>query len=367
MNTSALHGSRWKLAAAASLSLVTAGCGFSLQQLPKVGGITAPTYAVYAQFANVLNLPANAEVHEGTQNIGQVGSIKVNNFHADVQLKIRKNIRLPVGTTAEVRFDNPLGEEYVLVRPPSRPTSGYLAPNATISMPNTDTAPSVEDTLAALSTVLNGGGIGQLGTIIHELNQTFAGNQLQIRDLLSNVNAAVTALATNSSSVDNALTGIENLFRQFNLGSGTLVTGITTIGPAIKILADENNQFGQLLSGLHQLSSIGNAVLHQSGQNSVNSVKSLLPVVNQIVGVESQLGNDLGHISAFEAETPKIAPGNYLQTSVTANVYLNPNFTSIPCGRAGWPACPGVAAAAVPPGPSAGAGAVAALLEGGLA
>jgi phospholipid/cholesterol/gamma-HCH transport system substrate-binding protein len=363
----------WRLAAAgAALTVLTAGCGLSLQQLPKIGDISG-TYPVYAQFANVLNLPQNAQVHEGTQIVGQVGTIKVDNFHADVELKIRNGIRLPVGTTAEVRFDNPLGEEYVLLRQPSRPASGYLTAKANIPLAKTDTAPSVEDTLAALSTVLNGGGIGQLGIIIHELNQTFAGNQLQIRDLLSNINAAVTALATNSTSVDNALAAIGNLFRQFNQGSGTLVTGVNTIGPAINILANENGQFGQLLTQLSRLSTIGNAVLQQSGQNSVNSVKALLPVVNQIVAVESQLGPDLNDLSAFEAETPKIAPGNYLQASVTANVNLNsapscpyvtpPTYGPCPKVAAAAAAAAGVAA---PSGPVNGVQAISAVLEGGL-
>ena len=61
----------------------------SLQQLPKIGGHHGPTYPVYAEFSQRLNLPANAEVHEGAQVIGQVGTIKVDNFHAEVELKIK--------------------------------------------------------------------------------------------------------------------------------------------------------------------------------------------------------------------------------------------------------------------------------------
>jgi virulence factor Mce-like protein len=354
----------WRRGAAAvvtaALACSAAGCGVSLQQLPKIGSIGGPTYPLHAEFADVLNLPANAEVHQGTQVIGQVGTIAVRDFQADVELKIRRGVELPIGTTAEVRFDNPLGEEYVLLRPPSQPSARYLAPGSTISPAQTDTAPSVEDTLGALATVLNGGGVGQLGIIIHELNQTFAGNQPEIRDLLSNVDAAVTALAKNSASVDGALAALGNLFRQFNRGDTTIVTGINSIGPAIKILADENGQFSQLVQGLGQLSSIGNAVIQQSGQNSVQAVQALVPVVDQIVAVESRLGPDLADLSKFEVETPKVAPGNYLQASVTANVNLNSNPTSVTAADAA------AAAAAVPAGPVTGARAVAALLEGGV-
>jgi phospholipid/cholesterol/gamma-HCH transport system substrate-binding protein len=352
----------WKaLAALMGFALAGGGCGISLQQLPKIGTISGPMYVVHALFTNVLNLPADAQVHEGTQVVGQVGNITVRDFEADLELKIRDQVRIPVGTTAEVRFDNPLGEEYVLLRPPSQPGPGrFLAGGATIPIARTDTAPSVEDTLAALATVLNGGGVAQLGTIIHEFNQTFTGNQPQIRDLLSNVNRAVTSLASNSTSVDNALAAIGNLFHQLNQGDATIVTGINTIGPAIQILAGENDQLRQLLSGLSQLSTIGNAVAQQSGQNSVKAVQALLPVVDQIVSVEQQLGPALGDLAAFEAETPKVAPGNYLQVSVTANVNLNSRPTDVTVAGAA------AAAAATPAGPASGQKAITALLEGGL-
>lgn len=350
---------RWRVVVAVVVPLAAGGCGISLQQLPKPGGLQGASYPVRAEFANVLNLPANAQVREGPEVIGQVSDITVSDFQAHVILKIANRTRLPVGTTAEVRFDNPLGEEYVLLQPPAQPNPAFLAAGAVIPVSRTNTAPSVEDTLAALATVLNGGGIAQLGTIIRELNQTFAGNQPQIRSLLSNINGAVTSLAANSGAIDGALDAVGNLFAQLNRGRATIVTGIATIAPAIEVLARENSQFSQLVDGLTRLSDIANTVARQSGQASVGAVKSLLPVVNQIVAVESQLGPDLADIQRFETETPKVAPGNYLQVSVTAQVRINSSPTVASAGAA-------AAAASVPAGPADGARAVSALLEASL-
>jgi phospholipid/cholesterol/gamma-HCH transport system substrate-binding protein len=337
------------------MAMVLSSCGLSLQQLPKIGDLSGPYYSIDAQFSNVLNLPSNAQVREGAVVIGQAGTISVRDYLAQVQLKIKERYQLPVGTTAEVRFDNPLGEEYVLLTPPAHPTGTNMSAGTLIVEADTSTAPSVEDTFAALSTVLNGGGIAQLGTIIHELNLTFAGNQPQIRSLLNEINVAVTSLAQGSGAVDAALSAIGGLFQQLNRGNGTIVTGIDTIGPAIKILADENGQFGQLLNGLDQLGAIGNAVVAQSGQNSVTAVRDLQPVVDQLVGVEQQLGPDLTDLQQFEAETPKVAPGNYLQVSVTANVNLNSAFS-----------VPTVSDSAEQHGPITGGQAVSALLESAL-
>jgi hypothetical protein len=47
-------------------------------------------------------------------------------------------------------------------------------------------------------------------------------------------------------------------------------------------------------------------------------------VVDQLNDVSQQLAPVLSEVSRFEAETPKIAPGDYLQAAVVANVILPP-------------------------------------------
>jgi phospholipid/cholesterol/gamma-HCH transport system substrate-binding protein len=329
------------LAASAALS----GCGLSLQQLPKLGKLTN-TYPLRADFADVLNLPSDAQVREGAQVVGQVGGERVSNFQADLVLNIRRSVQIPTGTVAQVRFDNPLGEEYILLTPPAAPSGSNLAPNAILTLADTGTAPTVEDTLGALATVLNGGAVGQIGTIVHELNRAFSGRQPQIRQLISQIDLAVRSFNGSSSSIDGALNAISNLAAALNAGRATLTTGLDTIGPAIGVLANENGQFSQLLSAFHQLTTTASAVATQSGQNTVTAIKSLLPVVQQVVGVEQQLGPDLGDLSAFEALVPKLAPSNYLQVAVTADVVLpkEPSNVTVAAANTG----------------------IAALLEGGL-
>ena len=60
---------RWWRAAPSLLG----GCALSLQSLPKFSGISTGTYPVQAVFANVLNLPTDAQVRDGAEVVGQVG------------------------------------------------------------------------------------------------------------------------------------------------------------------------------------------------------------------------------------------------------------------------------------------------------
>jgi phospholipid/cholesterol/gamma-HCH transport system substrate-binding protein len=304
-------------------ALLLSSCALSLQTLPKITGSSGPTYPVRAIFGNVLNLPAEAQVRVGAQVVGQVGQISTQNFQADLTLDIKSDVHLLSGTTAQIRFDNPLGDEYVLLQQPSvaetsaSGSSQYLKPNSLIPESNTSTAPSVEDTFGALSLVLNGGGINQLQVIIHELNNTFNGNQPQIRSFL---------------------TSIQNLTKQLNGGRQTISNGINTIAPAIGVLAGENQQISSLLSELSNLGTIGTEVAQQSGENSVADVKALLPVVQQLQSVSSQLGPDLADLSKFEAASLKVAPGDYLQANVITDVLLpSGGFEATPVGSSADP------------------------------
>ncbi len=303
------------------------GCALSLQSLPKVSSLNEPTYELHGVFANVLNLPDDAQVREGAEVVGQVGDISTSNFQADLTLNIKKSVRLLVGTTAQIRFDNPLGDEYVMLTEPVAPPAGvvsdqYIAPGSFIPESDTSTAPSVEDTLGALSLVLNGGGLNQLQTIIHELNNTFNGNQPQIRSFLTTIDQGVSSLAGGRIAIDNALASIAGLTYKLNGGRQTIANGINALAPAIGVLASENGQISDLLSELSDLGAIGTRVAQQSGQNSVDDVKALLPVVQQLDSVSEQLGPDLSDLAIFEAKTPKVAPGDYLQVKVIANVLL---------------------------------------------
>jgi phospholipid/cholesterol/gamma-HCH transport system substrate-binding protein len=309
-------------------AVLLSSCALSLQTLPKITGSSGPTYPVRAVFGNVLNLPADAQVRVGAEVIGEVGQISTTNFQADLTLNIKSYAHILQGTTAQIRFDNPLGDEYVLLQAPALPVTGpsgspeYLGRNALIPESNTSTAPSVEDTFGALSLVLNGGGINQLQVIIHELNNTFNGNQPQIRSFLTTIDSAVGSLASGRHAIDNALTSIQNLTTKLNGGRQTISNGISTIAPAIGVLANENQQIQSLITQLSNLGTIGTEVAQQSGENSVADVKALLPVVQQLQSVSAQLGPDLADLSRFEADSLKVAPGDYLQANVITNVLL---------------------------------------------
>jgi len=318
------------MALVAAAALAASGCGISLQSLPKLGGISGPTYAVKASFSNVVNLPANAVVREGAFEVGYVSTIAVKDYTAVVTMTIKKSVVLPVGTTVQVRFDTPLGEDFLLLQPPAGATHGpYLTSGSAISEADTTTAPSVEDTFGALGALLNGGGIDQLQTIINQTDAILVGNQPQIRSLLNELGTTLASFNSNTPAIDSALTAIADLSQVLNNGSGTISTGIDVLGPAVGVLAGENTQLNELLDQVNRLSTVANNIVDASEAGSVHSLQALGPVLNELIGVQQQLSPALTAIDRFERLLPQVTPGNYLQASIHATIEV-PTATTPP-------------------------------------
>jgi virulence factor Mce-like protein len=354
-----------------TLALLASGCGLSFQNLPKPGGVSGPSYSLQAVFSNVLNLPVQARVLVGADQVGEVSSISTSHFKADLTLTIRRSIRLPRGTTAQILFVDPLGDQFIQLHPPAGAPHGYLHDGDTVPESDTSSAPSIADTLGALGALLNGGGLDQLQTIITNLNQALGGHQQQIRQIVDGLAYTVTALNANKDAVDNALAGLAALSAQLSQGDAAIAHGIDTIGPAVGVLASENTDFSNLITAVNQLSTVADSVVTQSSSAILGTIRQLDNVAGQMVAVEAQLGPTLRDLTAFETMTKKIAPGDYLQLSLdgTAVVHQSPAFGS---NAANGAVTNGTSSTSggTPPPPSAGASdsekAIDGLLSGGL-
>src|SRR4026207_1467558 len=111
------RGGRRRGVAPAAL-LRVAGGGTGLESLPlPAPGLTANSITVTAVFSNALNLPAKAKVKLNGADIGEVESTHARNFTARVTMRIRSDVPVRVGTTAQLRSATPLGDVFVALKP----------------------------------------------------------------------------------------------------------------------------------------------------------------------------------------------------------------------------------------------------------
>ena len=97
--------------------------------------------------------------------IGNVAKVERQGWHALVTMTIEPDAELPANATVTVGQTSLLGTLHVeLATPPGVAAKGKLHNGSVIPLSSASAYPSTEQTLAAVSLVLNGGGLGQLRT-----------------------------------------------------------------------------------------------------------------------------------------------------------------------------------------------------------
>ena len=96
------------------------------------------------------------------------------------------------------------------IRRRGKPRAAGCSRAPTIGLNRSSTYPSTEQTLSSLAAVVNGGGLGQIGDIIHNFNAALSGRQDVVRDLITRLD---TFVGTLYQQRDNIIATIDELNR----------------------------------------------------------------------------------------------------------------------------------------------------------
>src|ERR1700751_2088125 len=169
--------------------------GLNRLKLAGTEGIGKGAYTIQAQLPDVVVIQPNTRVRVADVNVGNVTKIEVQDWHALVTMRINGDIHLPANSTARVGQTSLLGSMHIELAPPTDvPPQGELKNGSVIPLSSASTYPTTEQTLASVSILLNGGGLGQL----QEINQAFAkalvGRENDMRSLLNQLDTFISRL-----------------------------------------------------------------------------------------------------------------------------------------------------------------------------
>jgi phospholipid/cholesterol/gamma-HCH transport system substrate-binding protein len=284
-----------RLATAIAGVLTLSSCGFGgIYDLPLPGGadLGDHSYTVKAQFRDVLDLVPQSGVKVNEVPVGRVEAIALakDGWTAEVTLRVNGDVQLPENALAQLRQSSLLGEKYVeLTPPPAGQEKGRLGNGAYIGLDRTNRNTEVEEVLGALSMLLNGGGVEQLHTIAHELNDVASGNEPQLRALLANTNKLVSDLDARKGDITKALDGLNKLSGVLDGQKDKIATVVDEITPGLKVLSEQRPQLVSMLQSLDQLSGVATDTINQSKADVVADLKALTPTLQKL----SEAGNNL--------------------------------------------------------------------------
>jgi phospholipid/cholesterol/gamma-HCH transport system substrate-binding protein len=250
-----------------------------------------PGFTVTAEFTDVLDLAPGAGVKVNDVTVGSVQAVSLNGWTAVVSLRVQGAVALPDNATAAVRQTSLLGEKFVaLSTPPAgEQPQGRLSEGDLIPLSRTRRAAEVEEVLAALGLVLNGGGLANLKTINFEVVQALAGREEEARDALSKLDTFVAGLDAQKADIVRAVDALDRLSARLAEQRQAIGAAVEAFDPGLSVLAEQREQLTAALTALDSLSGVGTRVIKESRQDLLAELKALQPLLDQLV----KAGDDL--------------------------------------------------------------------------
>jgi phospholipid/cholesterol/gamma-HCH transport system substrate-binding protein len=295
----------------------------SLDALPAPKPVSGPTYRLHAVFRDALSLTVGARVKQNGVVVGDVTSISTKDYQAFVTMRITRKAPLPPGTTAQVRFTSPLGEDYIALTAPAAPHPGTLADGATLAVTSTSSAPTIEDTFAALSLLLNGGGLNQLGTIVGEVNKAVHGRTGTVRDTLEKLDEVVRSLDQHRDELDRVLSSVSSLGRRLAAERGTIDAALNDFPPALAVLASQIRSLDTLVVKVSRLGDRTAGVLARGQAALLADLDELRPSLDALVTTQGSFPSTMQSLIRFGQLIDRAVPGDYLNSMATINVLFD--------------------------------------------
>jgi len=291
------------LIAATCVSITATGCSFGgLNSLPLPGtvGHEPGSSKFRVELANVSTLEPNSPVLVGDVVVGSVAAMAVRDWHADVEITVKPGVVIPANAVATVGQTSLLGSMHLALNPPlGQGPRGRLQPGATVGLNKSSTYPSTEQTLSALSVVINGGGVGQLGDIVAELNAALNGRESQVRSLLTRLNDFVGALATQRDTINATVVSLNRLAGTFAGQRDVLTRALDRIPPALDVLVRERPQLTAALEKLGGFSNLAAGLVNDTQADLVRNLRNLEPTLRSLADVGPKLDTALAYFTAF--------------------------------------------------------------------
>jgi len=294
---------RRALAIGCCIILAGTGCAFKgVNSLPLPGAVgRGPGAAIYhVEVANVVRMESNSPVMLDDVVVGSVGNMTVKGWHADIEVSVKPDVVVPANAVATVGQTSLLGSMHVELAPPlGEAPRGRLKPGARIPLDKSSTYPSTEQTLASLSLVINAGGLGQIGDIIHNFNAVLSGRQGQIRDLLSRLDRFVGTLDQQRDNIIASIQGLNRLAGTFAAQRDVLTQALRKLPPALEVLVRERPRLVEALNRLRAFSDTATGLINDTQGDLVKNLQNLEPTIRALADVGPDLDLALGAAPIF--------------------------------------------------------------------
>ncbi|WP_285034227.1 MCE family protein [Mycolicibacterium sp. lyk4-40-TYG-92] len=306
------------------------GCGWQgLNSLPMPGteGRGPGAFEVQAQLPDVMTLERNSRVRVGDVNVGTVTRIERQGWHSLITMTLNGDVDLPANATVTLGQTSVFGSPHVeLAAPAGEPPQGRLHSGSLIPLSSASSYPSTEQTLSALSLLLNGGGIGQFQEITKEFSTAFAGREADLKSVIQQIDQFIGTVQAQTGDIIDAIGSLNHLAGQFAEQKPTLDAALKTLPDALQVLKDQRSQLADALDRFGKLSALTADAVNQTKDNLAQELKDLGPVLESLANAGPALTRSLSLLSTFPWPKETITNafrGDYVNLTMIVDLTLS--------------------------------------------
>ena len=295
---------RLAIATGSCIALATSGCAFQgVNSLPLPGAVgRGPDASIYhVEIANVAQLEPNSPVMMNDVVVGSVRKMEVKDWHADVEFSVQPGVVVPANAIASIGQTSLLGSMHLAIDPRmGQPPRGELPPGTTIPLNDSSTYPTTEQTLSSLAAVVNGGGLGQIGDVIHNFSTALNGREGEVRDLITRLDTFVGTLDAQRDNIVSSIQGLNKLASTFAAQRDVITRALDRIPPALDVLIKERPRLTTALQKLGTFSDTAHGLVNDSQADIVTNLRNLEPAIKALADV----GPDLAAVLEYALHFP---------------------------------------------------------------
>ena len=279
------------------------GCGWrglNSLQMPGTQGGGPGSFVVQAQMPKVSNLQPNTAVEVNDVTVGTVTKIERQGWHALVTMRLNGDVNLPANSTVTLAQTSLLATLHLELAPPvGVPAQGKLADNSVIPLSAAGAYPNNEQTLAMVSMLLNGGGLGQLQDITQAFGTAFAGHGQDLRNLLEQLNKFVGYLNDQKDDIIAATDSLNQLVGKFAAQKPVVDKALRTIPDALSVLADQRDNLTDALDQFGKLSAVTADSVNKTKASLVQEFNDVGPVLESLANAGPDMTRSLDFLATF--------------------------------------------------------------------
>lgn len=300
----------------AVLAMAVGGCnswrGVNSLPMPGTAGGGPNAFDIQVELPDVSSIQPNSRVRVADVNVGSVTRIERQGWHALVSIKLDGTVDLPANAVATVGQTSLLGSLHVELAPPtdSAPT-GRLQDGSLIPLTSGGTYPSTEQTLAAVSVLLNGSGVGRLQDVSEALGTALDGRGRELRTLIEQLDTFITTVDTQTDDLIGAADSLNNVASQFAAQQPVVDRALAEIPAALAVLSAQRDHLAEALDQFGRFSAVTADSVNQTKKALINELNDLGPVLASLADAGPALTRSLSFLGTFP--WPKETIGNWIR------------------------------------------------------